>query len=279
MSDFILFNGKFLPAATALVGADNRGLRFGDGLFETFRFTQGKIAFEEWHFERLFKGLNKLGFECPALYTPAALAGLTATLCRKNGHSSARVRINIFRGNGGLYDPENHHPHTIIQTWPLPGNGFELNENGLVAGVYTEANKPMDAFANLKTNNFLAYTMAALHAKKQHWNEAFVLNTAGRICDATIANIFIVKDGQITTPPLTEGCIAGIMRRHFLEQLPLHGYRVQEKALPLEDLLAADELFLTNAVRGIRWVRECGPSSYTNLQTLQIFNKLLKKNS
>jgi branched-chain amino acid aminotransferase len=277
MSDFILYNGKFQPAAAPVAGADNRGLRFGDGLFETCRFVNGKIALEDWHFERLFKGLRQLGFECPALYTPAALSALTASLCAKNRHSTARVRINVFRGNGGLYDPENHYPNTIIQSWPLTANGFELNENGLVAGVYTAANKSMDAFSNLKTNNFLAYTMAALHAKQQHWNEAFVKNSAGRICDATIANIFIIKDGQISTPPLQEGCIAGIMRRYLLEQLPLQGYTVQEKALPLEDLLAADELFLTNAIRGIRWVRECGPATYSNHQTVNIFNQLLKK--
>jgi branched-chain amino acid aminotransferase len=277
MTDYLLYNGRFHKNEALLVAADNRGLRYGDGLFETLKFSAGEILMQDWHLERLFRGMDLLQFECPALFTPALLAGQVAALCKKNKHKTARVRINIFRGNGGLYDPENHAPHCIIQSWALPGNGFELNENGLVAGIYTEARKSMDAFAHLKSNNYLPYAMAALHAKKQQWNEAFLLNSAGRICDASIANIFIIKNDTIYTPSLQEGCVAGIMRRFLLENLPLHGFRVEEASITPEDLLAADEVFVSNAVRGLRWVKECGPSNYTNYMSTQVFARLLKK--
>ncbi len=277
MSDYLLYNDRFFSNDEPLVPADNRGLRYGDGLFETLKFSGNEILMKDWHMERLFRGMDLLQFECPALFTPEKLANLVAALCKKNKHQTARVRINIFRGNGGLYDPENHFPHCIIQSWSLPGKDFELNENGLVAGIYTAAKKSVDAFSHLKSNNYLPYAMAALHAKKQQWNEAFLLNTAGRICDATIANIFIIKNETIYTPSLQEGCVEGIMRRFLLENLPLHGFRVQEAGITREDLLAADEVFVSNAIRGLRWVKECGPSTYTNRLTTQIFARLLKK--
>ena len=277
MSDFLLYNGSFHKNGTPLVGADNRGLRYGDGLFETLRCIDGKIHLADWHIERLFHGLKLLEFELPANFTPDYITGQVAALCQKNQHIIARVRITIFRGNGGLYDAENHFPSYIIQSWHLPEADFQLNENGLVTGIYPDAQKTMDAFSHLKSNNYLPYTMAALYAKKQKWNDAFLLNVAGRVCDATIANIFIIKNAIISTCPLQEGCVAGIMRRFLLAYLPASGLSWQEKRITVEDLLAADEVFLTNTIKGIRWVSRCGESSYSNHLTKVIFDKLLKK--
>jgi len=272
-----MYDGHFYNSSTPLVGAANRGLRYGDGLFETILYSDGGLHFMDWHFERLFNGLALLAFEIPPHFTPNALAEQAEHLCKKNGHTSARIRINVFRGNGGLYDSENHNPHCIIETWQLPRAGFELNENGLVTGIYPNARKAMDRFSNCKHNNYLPYAMAALHAKKQQWNDAFLLNAAGRVCDATIANVFIVKDGAVYTPPLEEGCVAGIMRRFILENLPAHGFSVSEKPITAEDLMAADEIFITNAIRGMRWVSRCGDSVYNNLLSSTIFASLLKK--
>lgn len=277
MADYLLYNDRFYPNTAALVPADNRGLRYGDGLFETLKFAGGNILLKDWHFERLFKGLALLQFECPVLFTPQLLSAGITRLCKKNGHTTARVRITVFRGNGGLYDPEDHSPHCIIQSWPLPGLDFELNENGLVAGIYTAARKSTDVFSNLKSNNYLPYAMAALHAKKNRWNEALLLNTSGNICDASIANIFIIKNETIYTPPLSAGCVAGVMRRFLLENLPQHGFRVEEVPVTREALMDADELFVTNAIRGVRWVKECENSRYSHHLVTQIFARLFKK--
>ncbi|HTL09399.1 MAG TPA: aminotransferase class IV [Chitinophagaceae bacterium] len=276
MSDFVMYNGRFFKSDTPLVGAANRGLRYGDGLFETIRYSNGQLQLAEAHFNRLFKGLSLLGFELPRLFTPQALADQAVALCKKNQQATARVRINLFRGNGGVYDPENHAPHCIIESWALPSPDFALNENGLVTGIYADARKPMDAFANLKTNQYLPYLMAAIHAKKERWNEVFVLNTSGRICDASIANVFIVKNNTICTPPLSEGGIAGVMRGFLLDQLPQQQLTVVEQPITIDDLLNADEVFLTNAVRGIRWVAHCDASTYGNQCSSFIFQKLLK---
>ncbi|MEO5594269.1 MAG: aminotransferase class IV [Chitinophagaceae bacterium] len=277
MTDYIVYNGSFHKNSTPLVSAGNRGLRYGDGLFDTLKFADGKIHLDNWHFERLFNGLRLLEFELPPYFTAVYLAGQVEALCKKNQHKTARVRINIFRGNGGLYNAENHFPNCIIESWQLPEVDFNLNENGLVTGIYKDAKKPMDRFSNLKSNNYLPYTMAALYAKKQQWNDAFLLNAADRICDATIANIFIIKNEVIYTSPLQEGCVAGIMRRLVLETLPAKGFNCQEKIITEEDLFTADEVFLTNSIKGIRWVGHCGAASYTGRFVKVIFEKLLKK--
>jgi branched-chain amino acid aminotransferase len=276
MSDYLLYNGSLCKSNEPLITADNRGLRYGDGLFETLMVTGGTIRFKDWHFERLFNGLKLLAFELPAHFTPQYIADQIMALCKKNRHGTARIRINIVRGNGGLYDPENHFPNCIIQSWALPNEGFQLNENGLVTGIYDAAKKTMDSFCNIKSNNYLSYTMGALYAKKHQWNDAFILNTAGRICDATIANVFIIKNEILYTCPLYEGGVAGIMRRYLLANLATNGFTVKEEPITVEDLLAADEVFLTNAIKGIRWVSHCGEIVYKNRVTTSIYKKLLK---
>lgn len=260
---FINFNGDLLPSETAVLTADNRGFRYGDGLFETMKVEQGRLLLERYHFERLLAGVRLLQFELPAFFTAEKLAGQVLELCQKNGHqASARVRLVVFRGDGGLYDPINHFPHYIIQTWPLSPGSHLLNENGLAIDIFPEGRKACDSFANLKSNNYLLYVLAALYARKHRLNDCLVLNSHDRIADSTIANLFYCRQGRIYTPPLTEGGVAGVMRRYLLEFLPGAGFSVEEKETCREDLEGAEEVFLTNALKGIKWVRSFGATTY-----------------
>jgi branched-chain amino acid aminotransferase len=273
MDRFIHFNGKILPAEQALIGAGNRGFRYGDGLFETMRVVNGRIALQELHFERLLAGMAVLQFDRPALFNAAYLAEAVLSLCEKMKIAAgARIRLNVFRGNGGLYDPENLQPNIVIEAWPLE-LPIRLNENGLVIDLYTEARKHPDILANLKTNNYLPYILAALHAKNNRLNDCLLLNTANRICDATIANVFWVKDGKVFTPPLSEGGVAGVMRGWLLQQA---NRVVQEAVLTPETLGKADEVFLTNVIQGIRWVRTFGDTVYTNEVAVDLFGEYVK---
>jgi branched-chain amino acid aminotransferase len=271
------YNGKFYKDGEATVSATNRGLRYGDGLFETMKMIDGNIIFANEHFARLWKGMQTLQFELPKHFTPEKLTEEITALARKNeNEKAARVRLNIIRGNGGLYDVVNHTPNYIIETWPLPENTKTLNTNGLVLGLYTEATKNCDLLSNLKHNNYLVYVLAALHAKKQKWNDAIVLNNKGNICESTIANIFLVKNDIVYTPPLSQGCVAGIMRQQLLEFLKTNTYNIEQAPLTLTQVQTADELFLTNATYNIRWVKEFGGSSYTNAVTQKIYASFIK---
>jgi len=148
-----------------------------------------------------------------------------------------------------------------------------MNENGLDIGLFDDGWKSCDAFSNLKSNNYLLYAMAAQHAKQQKWNEALILNQHKRICDATIANVFFTKDEIVHTPHLKEGCVAGVMRSYLLQELQKSGIKTEEGDYTVTDILHADEVFLSNAMYGVRWVKSFGNKTYTCQQTARIFQQ------
>lgn len=249
--------------------ADDHSYRYGDGLFETMRVADEKILLEGYHFERLFSGLEILKFQTPVFFTKQKISEEIKELCKKNNcEKSARIRLSVSRGNGGLYDCDNKFNY-LIECWPLEPTGF--NENGLVIDMFPDARKSIDKFSNLKSANYLPYVMAAIWAKENKLNDALVQNQYGRICDATIANIFWVKDENIFTPPLNEGCVAGVIRKRILDII--NG--VEERSLAENDLLNADEVFLTNATSIVRWVKQFRNKTYGNKIAETIFTRLI----
>jgi len=267
------YNGKNFEENKNTISSASRGLRYGDGLFETIKSIQGKLLFADDHFARLWKGINLLRFKLHKHFTPDSLENEILELLKKNGHeNTARIRITVFRGDGGLFDDINHTPNYLIQTWALPEDSGQWNSNGLVLGIYPDVKKSCDILSNLKHNNFLPYVMAALHAKEQKWNDTIILNTNGHICDSTIANVFLIKDETVFTPALEEGCIAGIMRRNMLQQLKINNIPVIEDKITVEDLMNADEIFLTNSIYNMRWVQAIAGKNYSNAYTKKIYS-------
>jgi len=274
--DYFIFNGKVLNENTLVIGPDSRALRYGDGLFETIKLKNKQLILEDEHFARLWKGMAVLEFDIPKHFTPDKLKEEIILLVKKNNHeNNARIRVNVFRGNGGLYDAKNLIPNYIIQSWLLPLDNGEWNSNGLVVGIYEDAKKACDILSNIKHNNYLPYILAALKAKKQKWNDAIVLNTFDRICDTTIANIFVIKDEVISTPALKEGCVAGVMRKKIIKEIIDNNFTVIEKEITIDELLMADEVFLTNSIYNIRWVKQIGDKELTNTLTQQIYKAVI----
>jgi branched-chain amino acid aminotransferase len=271
--EFVMINGNILEKSQAGLSPDDHSYRYGDGLFETMKTAAGTILLEEYHFERLFSALETLKFKSPAHFTKQKISEQVKELCKKsNCEDLARIRLSISRGSGGLYDCDNKFSY-LIECWPLEKMRF--NENGLIIGVFPDARKGIDVFSNLKSANYLPYVMAAIWAKENDLNDALILNQHGRICDSTIANVFWVKGNNIFTPPLNEGCVAGVMRKKILELATGNSdHLIQEHILTEEILLQADEVFLTNATTGIRWVKECRGKVYKNPISSKIFTTL-----
>lgn len=268
----INYNGTIYKHDTPIVTADSRALRYGDGIFETIKIWQGNLIFANEHFARLWRGMQLFQFDIPKHFSPEKLQVQILTLAQKNGHeNAARIRLAIYRGEGGLYDAKNHIPNYVIQTWPLPQGNGEWNSNGLVIGFYNDAVKAYDCFSNCKHNNYLPYVMGALYAKHQKWNDAIIFNTNAAICDTTIANIFYIKNKIVYTPPLADGCVAGIMRAALILHLKQQQYTIIEQTILKADLLAADEVFVTNSMYNIRWVQRIEDTSFTNTITQKIY--------
>ena len=253
----VCFNGSLLTGDTPVLRADNKSYRYGDGLFETMKVVRGMIPLAHLHFERLFSGLKILGFNFPSTITAEKFQQEIQLLCRDNNcEKLARVRLSVSRGNGGINEDKDGLQY-LVECCPLTESDILFNERGYIIDVFPDARKSCDAFSNLKSANYLPYVMAARYAKQNKLDDGLVMNVHERIADASIANIFIVKKGKLVTPPSSEGCVNGVMRRYLLEE-----YKAEEMLTSIEDLLNADEIFLTNAVNGIRWVKEFRNKKY-----------------
>jgi branched-chain amino acid aminotransferase len=272
----ICLNGKLLPADKPALMADNRSYRYGGGLFETMKMINGKIILEQYHFERLFSGIKLMKFQVPSLFKPGKLRKEILHTCKKNKcESLARIRLSVFRGNGGLYG-EKQSLQYLIECWPAEKSVNEINKNGLVIDIFPDLQKTCDVFSNLKSANFLPYVMAAQYAKENKLNDCLVNNTKGHIADATIANIFLVKNNLIITPALGEGCVNGVMRRYLVEKLQATTFDLRQGVVTKNDLETFDEIFFTNAMYGIRWVKQFRDKKYINTQTLRIYRDFIE---
>jgi branched-chain amino acid aminotransferase len=268
--NYINLNGKITNTADVVMPIDNGAFRYGYGLFETMLVQEGTISLFQYHMERLFGGLKQLGFELPALMTAEYMEEEVLKTVKKNKMDPlSRVRLQVFAGGGGLYGTGYMHPGFVIECFPLDESTLQLNTNGLVVGIATGIGKCSDALSNLKSCNALIYAVAARQAKEQKWNDALICNTKSYIIESTIANIFWIKDGVVYTPPLSEGCVAGVMRQFILDKT-----KVTKKRMSIGELMYADEVFLTNAIKKIQWVGAWDDTKYGNEQTRAIYELL-----
>ena len=268
--NYINLNGKITAAEDVAMPVDNGAFRYGYGLFETMLVQDGVIRLWQHHWERLFAGAEQLFFEQPPLMTEDYLEKeVLKTVWKNELPDLCRVRLQLFAGSGGLYSRDSKKPGFVIECFPLDESNLKLNENGLVAGIATGIAKPIDTLKNLKTCNALIYAIAAQQAMANKWNDAIICNTEIRMIESTVSNLFWIKDKTLYTPPLADGCIAGVMRRHILETIT-----VKEKSLTIMELLNADEVFLTNAIRRMRWVKNIADSNYGCKQVRELYGSV-----
>lgn len=263
--EYILHNDQFIAADEAILTARNRGFRYGDGLFESMRMSSGKLKFAELHADRLQKGMNALKMEGGILFDEYFLKQKTAELSKKNKlKDEVRFRFSVYRDGEGLYTPDSNKSGYVLEATAMPASGYELNKKGLIINVFDEITKPVNKLSNYKTSNSLLYVMAGLYKQQHRLDEAFILNQHGFLCESISSNVFVVYDKQIYTPALSEGCVAGVMRNIVMQTAKANNITIVEAQINPEVLKAADEVFITNATSGIRWVMGYGKKRYFN---------------
>jgi branched-subunit amino acid aminotransferase/4-amino-4-deoxychorismate lyase len=275
MANYILFNDEFFTAEQAVIKASNRGFKFGDGLFESMRMCNGKLQFAEQHADRLKAGMKALKMEGFALLDEYFLRQKTAELLKKNKfNGNVRFRLSIYRDGEGLYTPQSNKIGYLLESVPLEQAQYELNQKGLIIDVYDDLTKQISKLANYKTSNALLYVMAGLFQKQHRLDEAIILNQNGFLCESTSSNVFVVYQKQIYTPALSEGCVAGVMRSVILKLAKMHNLPLIEAQINPNILNEAEEVFVTNASSGIRWIMGYGKKRYFNEVAKELSAKL-----
>ena len=274
MGRYINFNGELLPGDQPILKASSRGVRFGDAVFETMRMKGADLLFEEKHAHRLFNGLRLFRFKLPHYFNWIFLRNEIGRVVEANMHTDhSRVRMMVIRGEGAITEEPTNSPQFIIESWPA--DKYTFNPEGLKLGIDESCRKSVDRYSNIKSSNFLPSVMASIFARENGFDECIMLNSNNRVCDGSISNVFWIKDDKIFTPPLSEGCIAGVTRRYLLEELPERKYNVEEKVCAIDNLLNADEVFLTNTIRGIRWVESFKNRKFGSRLISRIFEEVI----
>ena len=273
---FINLNGQLLPADKPSLTQSNRSFRYGDSLFESLKMIHGKILFLQDHLNRVLEGAVILGMLPRGGKIQASKMleqEIKRLLQQENQILHCRLRLTIFRSDGGLYEPRGTGFGFLIETFATVLGTYTLNAKGLVVDIYEDMHKNSDLISNYKTGNSLVYVMAALHKKNKGLDDCIVLNTSGRPVEFTSSNLFIISKGIVITPALTEGCISGVMRKNLLEFLQKEGYETRMENLEIESLENADEMFRCNMGHGIQWVGKFREKIYQAKETQEIFSR------
>ena len=262
---YLNFNGSILPSDHPIFEAHNRGFRYGDGLFESMRFLKGKLKFPEMHIDRIQKGMKLLKFDNYSLIDTWFIREKTEELIRRNKvGADARIRLTIFRDSGGFYTPDSNKFAYLLELHKLDDSQYVLNKKGLIIDVYDKVPKPVNILSNSKTSNALIYVLAGIYKNQNALDEVLILNQNGFLCESVSSNVFVVYDRKLYTPALNEGCIAGVMRQVVMRLAKENNIELVEAQINPDILNEADEVFLTNAAKGIQWVMGYNHKRYFN---------------
>lgn len=271
MGNLVWFSGSFLSEDQLEFKRFSRAIRFGDGIFETIRIYNGRPIFLEDHYERLSQGMQILGISSKGLPDLSQLESvLYELLASAFSGDAGRLRIQVFRAGQGFDLPESDDAEILIQLFP--GESSEYSDKVIKAQIVGGIQLFPSVLTSIKPSNRLPYILAAQEANCQEAREAILLNSFGRMAEASSSNIFgVLEDGSIRTPPISEGILPGIMRSKLLELLPIWGYSVQENPIQVHELDSMRELWLTNVIQGVRTIEvlsEAGGRSHAFSITL-----------
>lgn len=254
----------------------DRAFRYGDGLFETIRYSNNRLNFFEKHYFRLMASMRILRMEIPMSFTPEFIEEEILKTLTANGldTSSARVRFQVCRKAGGKYAPITNDVDFLIQTEALDHTVFELNEDGLNLDVFKDYYKQKSLLSNLKLSSCTIYTLASIYKKENNLDDLILLNDEKHIAEAISSNLFIRKGKQVFTPALSEGCVRGVIREKVIEILEKSDFEIIESKISPFEVQKADELFLTNTIKGIQWVGQFKKKSFEPSLCIELVDKL-----
>ena len=263
-------NGGVSDRLPDSVAQMQRALYYGDAIFESIRIFDGRVPMWNLHWERLKEGMFRMGMVAP----PEWSESFFREEIKKMNLLNHRLRLMVWRSAGGLYLPLNHTASFMMTAQQLEAARFEWTPNGVVLGVCDGVRLPVDRFSNIKSLNTARYVQAALEAQQKGWDEAVILNAYDRVCETGSSNVFWIRQGRVYTPPASEGCVTGTLRKLLLHANVKGLDSFEEEICVVGTLLEADEVFITNAIRGIRPVRELSQKRFKIEKSKLIYDYL-----
>lgn len=258
------------------LSVNNRAFLYGDSVFETLKVVNNSILFLEDHYFRLMAAMRIVRMEIPMNFTLEYFEEQILSLAKINKcESSARVRFSVFRNEGGFYLPMVNTISYIIQSVTLPNQYYSLDQNPYEVELYKDFYVSKQLLSSLKTNNKMVHITGSIFAKENGYDNCLILNETKNVVEALQGNIFMVLEGRLITPPISEGCLNGIMRKQILAIAKKNNeYEVVEGVISPFDLQKAEELFITNVVKGIQPISKYRKKEYQNTVATSLIQPL-----
>jgi branched-chain amino acid aminotransferase len=259
------FNGD-LQTTTPMALHENRGFLYGDGVFETIKVAHGKVLFLEDHYFRLMATMRIVRMKIPMNFTLEFFeAELLKTVAANSCADAARVRCTVFRNAGGYYLPETNTVSYLMQATALSAAAYVLSTAPYEVDLYKDFYITKHLLSTLKTTNKMLHITGSIFAQENGLQTCLLLNNDKNVVEALHGNLFMRTGTTVITPPLSEGCLNGIMRKQLLRILQKQNiYTLVEQPISPFDLQKADELFVTNVIRGIQPITTYRKKTYTN---------------
>lgn len=257
---YVLFNLEFEKASKTGVSYADRGFQYGDGLFETMISQNGTIRFLNDHIDRIKRGLKELQIHFPSEFQDQNfIYDAFKQLKRKNNiEGDCRIKLMIWRKEGGLYTPQNCECYSLLSIQP-----FEKSDSKKSLKVdYAETIKvPITPVSFCKSLSSMTYTFAGIEKKTRGLDDLILFNYEGYIAETISGNLFWIKENVIYTPKVAVGCVSGIARKNIVQYLEHKGYKVRKVLARKADLLDAESVMTTN-VTGVSMIKEIGEKQY-----------------
>ena len=271
----INFNGALQDSDFHMSFA-NRSFLYGDGVFETLKIANNKILFWEDHYFRLMASLRIVRMDIPMSFTMEYIEEQILVLVRAmNIHESARVRFTAYRNSGGFYLPNNNSISFVIQASKLDNLKYNYSPIQFEVDLYKDFIVPKQLLSTLKTTNKITNVTASIFAKENQLDTTLLLNENKNVIEAANGNLFMLTENKLITPPISEGCLNGIMRKQIIAiAKKMDSVTVLESPISPFDLQKADELFITNCIIGIQPITKYRKKEFEVRVARQLIEKL-----
>jgi branched-chain amino acid aminotransferase len=271
----INFNGTIV-SEDANILTQNRAFLYGDAVFETVKVINNKILFLEDHYFRLMSSMRVVRMEIPMNFTMEYLEEQILALVAKNQElNSSRARITVYRNDGGYYLPQNNTVSFLIHSTALENTLYSIEKKHYEVDLYKDFYITKQLLSSIKTTNKIINITGSIFANENGLDNCLLLNDSKNVVEALQGNLFMLLGNKLITPPVSEGCLNGVMRKQILSLAKkLENLEVVEEVISPFDLQKADELFITNVIKGIQPITQYRKKVFTTSLSVQLTEKL-----